>query len=134
MAARNAALRWFGNASCARPLRPVALPRVGRRSRRVEAPALRAVELDRSAGDPGEGHCGGRRKARLFRLHSSGLDRLAGALIAAGMDADYPALGLSRSLVGAVQRLSPADLSRSFPERNEPWGSFLLSLQHAPLS
>ena len=134
MAARDAAVRWFGSAAGARPLRSLALPRVGRRRRRVETLALRAVELGRAAGNSGEHRRGGRRKTRLFRQHGGGVGRLAGAVAAARLDLDHAAPRLSRRLARALQRLPGVYLSRFVPERDERRGAFILPLQHASLS
>src|SRR4029077_12845968 len=134
MAARDAALRWFGNVAGARPLHPLALPRVGCRRRRVETPAFRAVELDRAADNSGEHRRGGRRKTRLFRVRGGGRGDLAGAVVAARLDLDDAAPRLSRRVARALQRLSGAYLPRLVPERDERRGAFLLPLQHAPFS
>src|SRR5208282_4456910 len=111
----HAACGWSDHTARTRALRPLALPRVGCRRRRVEAFALCPMELGKFSRDRYERCRGDRSQTRLFRLRGGGFDRLAGAAAAAGLDIDDPAFDLLRRLARALQRLPAGDVYRSLP-------------------
>ena len=134
-APQHAAAGRTGDNSCARTLRPLALSRVGRRCRRVEALAFCAMELGKGTGDPGERGTRGCREGRVFRLRR-GWPWSPGRCCGGGRvgRATTRLLAYHASLLHSLQRLPPTNLYRSVSRRDEHRGALVLSLQYSSRS